>query len=154
MSLLLSLVLTASPQACSEVFPNVWSAWQKREEVREERSRFEKVPDARERVEKEWLKSCASLDAAALDCARGLTFQKQVDSMFERAKGNRLATQETEHAVNKLKKTYTVLECPAVEPALVQAIDAVVPPPARPASKREETPPPKPTKAPKGQVID
>lgn len=153
MSLLLSLVLSASPQACSEVFPNVWSAWQKREELREERPRFEKVPDARDRVEKEWVKACASLDAAALDCARGLTFQKQVDAMFERVKGNRLATQETEHAVNKLKKTYTVLECPAVEPAMSQAVDAVVPPP-RPASKVEETPPPKPAKAPKGQVID
>lgn len=146
MSLLLSLVLSASPAACSEVFPNVWSAWQKREEISEERPRFAKVPDARERVEKEWVKTCAPLDAEALDCARGLSFQKRIEAMQARGGKDPLAKQETEHAVNKLKKTYTVLECPQVGPAMAQAVDAVAPPPARPAPSKvtEETRPPKP----------
>ena len=154
MSLLLSFVLAATPASCGEVFPNAWNAWLERERIAEAKPRFEKVPDARERVEKAWLTTCAALDEKAIDCLRGLTLQQRIAEQYDRDKRMGLPKAESDHAIHKLKKRWTVLECSGVDAALTKAVDTVVPPPARPTSPVDEAPRPKPAKRPKGEVID
>lgn len=125
MSLVLSLVLSAAPLSCEQLWPEVWKAWSARELKGELPPFFRKYPDAIERIGQRWVVECKAFDASTLACARGELLEAELVLLRKRLEEEKVDPARREALLSKYRAGWSVLDCKQVNRAIDRAAENV-----------------------------
>ena len=136
MSLMLSLVLSAAPLSCDQLWPGVWKAWLAREVKGELPPFFRQFPNAAERLGQKWIVECRAFDARTLACARGEQLEAELVHLRKKLEQEKVDPVEREALLSRYRAEWSVLDCKQVSRAIDRAaenvaresLDAGVPP--------------------------
>lgn len=125
MALLLSLMLSAAPLSCDQLWPGVWKAWQAREVKGELPPFFRQFPNAVERIGQKWVAECQAFDANTLACARGEQLEAEIVQLRKQLAKEKLEPAEREALLAKYRREWSVLDCKQVNRAIDRAAENV-----------------------------
>jgi hypothetical protein len=115
MSLLLSLLVSAAPISCEQLWPTVWKAYAARELKGELPPFFREFPNAIERIGQQWVIECRAFDAKTLSCARGEFLEAEIVQLRKQLEKEKLPVEERERLLNKYRAEWIVLDCREVD---------------------------------------
>jgi hypothetical protein len=125
MSLLLALLVTASPRSCEELWPDVWKAYAARELKGAPPPFFRQFPNAIERIGQQWVAECKTFDAEALACARAERLEAEVGLLRKQLEREKTPAPEREALLQRYRAQWSVLDCKTVDRALDRAAENV-----------------------------
>lgn len=125
MSLMLSLVLSAAPLSCDQLWPGVWKAWLAREGKGELPPFFRRFPNAIERIGQKWVTECKAFDPNTLACARGEQLESEIVQLRQQLEKEKMDPAEREALLSKYRAEWSVLDCKQVNRAIDRAAEKV-----------------------------
>lgn len=125
MSLMLSLVLSAAPLSCDQLWPGVWKAWFAREVKGELPPFFRQFPNAVERIGQKWIVECKAFDANTLACARGELLEAEIVELRKKLEKEKMDPAEREALLSRYRREWSVLDCHQVNRAIDRAAENV-----------------------------
>lgn len=125
MSLILSLVLSAAPLSCEQLWPAVWKAWAAREVKGELPPFFRRFPNAVERIGQKWVVECKAFDATTLACARAELLEAEIVQLRKQLEKEKVDPVEREAMLTKYRNEWSVLDCKQVNRAIDRAAENV-----------------------------
>ena len=125
MSLLLSLLVTATPLSCEQLWPNVWKAYAARELKGELPPFFKQFPNAVERIGRQWVIECKAFEASTLSCARGELLEAEIVQLRKQLEKEKTPPAEREALLTKYRAQWIVLDCKPVDRVIDRAAENV-----------------------------
>ncbi|MBL8921111.1 MAG: hypothetical protein JNJ54_19770 [Myxococcaceae bacterium] len=125
MSLLLSLIVTAAPLSCEQLWPAVWKAYAARELKGELPPFFRQFPNAIERIGQKWVIECKAFEAGALSCARAELLEAELVQLRKQLEREKTPPAEREALLERYRAQWSVLDCKAVDREIDRAAENV-----------------------------
>lgn len=125
MTLLLSLLVTATPLSCEQLWPNVWKAYAARELKGELPPFFKQFPNAVERIGQKWVIECKAFEADTLSCARGEFLEAEIAQLRKQLEKEKMPIDEREVLLGRYRAQWSVLDCKKVDRAIDRAAENV-----------------------------
>ncbi len=123
--LLAGLMLAAAPSPCNALWPTVWKAYSAQELKKGLPPLFVKLPDAKDRLGRAWVAECRAFDKEVIECAHGVELEAQLAGLRRQLEADKVPPAEIERLLQKVRDSWSVLECREVDRALDRAGAAV-----------------------------
>lgn len=124
MSLLLWLLVSATPVPCEQLWPTVWKAYAARELKGELPPFFKQFPNAVERIGAKWVIECKAFDVETLSCARGEQLEAEIVVLRKQLEKEKTPPAEREALLNRYRQEWSVLDCKQVDRAIDRAAES------------------------------
>lgn len=125
MSLLLSLLVSAAPVSCEQLWPTVWKAYAARELKGELPPFFRQFPNAIELIGQKWVLECRAFDSKTLSCARGEFLEAEIVQLRKQLEKEKLPVEQREALLNRYRANWIILDCKEVDRAIDRAAEKV-----------------------------
>lgn len=125
MSLALSLLISAAPLSCEQLWPSVWKAYAARELTGEPPPFFRQFPNAIERIGQKWVLECRAFDRQTLSCARGDLLEAELVQLRAQLEKEKVPVEERERLLARYRADWVILDCKDVDRAIDRAAEKV-----------------------------